>query len=64
MTRSQSGAEHFAAHQAALKFEMDFIDAAETLQPLRYFNIRQSLKESLLRSRLSYLSEMRSEIGL
>jgi hypothetical protein len=49
--------------RAGLQAEIEFIDAAETLRPLRYYDVSSMMKEELLRSRLTFLIALKAETG-
>jgi hypothetical protein len=52
-----------AAQRAALQNEIDFIEVSETLRPVRYYDVRDVMKEELLRSRLTFLLALKVETG-
>ena len=55
--------EALASQKAALQTELEFLEIAETLHPLRYYDVRHVMRAELLKSRLSFLLALKSETG-
>ncbi|MCK1672723.1 hypothetical protein [Bradyrhizobium sp. 150] len=49
--------------RAGLQAEIEFIEAAETLRPVRYYDVTEYMKEELLQSRIAFLTALKAETG-